>query len=121
MALAKTGLGAVVAVAASATGTITGTVVASNKQVYIRGLVIHNTAVTAKQTCEIHVVPNDGSGGAGTAAAANKIGKLTLEGSDTAFFEFPYPLTLTSTGDCIQVVNSSGSTVNVLPIGDVES
>ena len=121
MALTKAGLGAIVTVAASATQTITGTVVAGNKQRYIRGLLIFNTSTSANQTCEIHVVPNDGSGGAGAAAAANKIGRLTLSAADTAFFEFPYPLTLTSTGDCIQVVNGSGSTVNVLPIGDVEA
>ena len=121
MTLAKTGLGEIITVAASATGTISCTVVASNKQRNIRGLLIYNTSTTANQTCEIHVVPNDGSGSTGTAAAANKIGRLTLTESDTAFFEFPYPLTLTSTGDCIQVVNGSGSTVNVLPIGDVES
>jgi len=120
MALSNAGLGAIIAVAASATGTITGTVVASNKQVYIRGLLIHNTSTTTSQVCEIHVVPNSG-GSTGTAAAANKIGRLTLTASDTAFFEFPYPLTLTSTGDCIQVVNASGSTVNVLPVGDVEA
>jgi hypothetical protein len=120
MGLSKAGLGAIVTVAASATGTITGTVVASNKQRYIRGLLIFNTSTTAAQICEIHVVPNSG-GSAGTAAAANKIGRLTLTASDTAFFEFPYPLTLTSTGDSIQVVNGTGSTVNVLPIGDVES
>ena len=120
MALSNAGLGAIIAVAASATGTITGTVVASNKQVYIRGLLIFNTSTSATQDCEIHVVPNSG-GSTGTAAAANKIGRLTLSASDTAFFEFPYPLTLTSTGDCIQVVNASGSTVNVLPVGDVEA
>ncbi len=120
MALTKAGLGAIVTVAASTTETITGTVVASNKQVYIRGLLIFNTSTSATQVCEIHVVPND-TGSTGPAVASNKIGRLTLTASDTAFFEFPYPLTLTSTGDCIQVVNGSGSTVNVLPIGDVEA
>lgn len=121
MGLSKAGLGAIVTVAADTSANITGTVVASNKQRYIRGLLIFNTSSSTSQTCEIHVVPNDGSGGTGTAAFGNKIGKLTLTPADTAFFEFPYPLTLTSTGDCIQVVNDSGSTVNVLPIGDVES
>ena len=120
MALTKAGLGGIITVAASATETITGTVVASNKQVYIRGLLIFNTSTTASQDCEIHVVPNSG-GNVGGATAANKIGKLNLSNSDTAFFEFPYPLTLTATNDCIRVVNGSGSTVNVLPIGDVES
>ena len=120
MALTKNGLGAIVTVAASATQTITGTVVASNKQVYLRGLIIFNTSTSGNQVCEIHVVPNNG-GSTGTAAAANKIGRLTMTASDTAFFEFPYPLTLTATNDCIQVVNGTGSTVNVLPIGDVEA
>ena len=120
MALTKNGLGAIVTVAASATQTITGTVVASNKNVYIRGLLIYNTSTSATQVCEIHVVPNSG-GSVGSAAAANKIGRLSLSPSDTAFFEFPYPLTLTDTNDCIRVVNGSGSTVNVLPIGDVEA
>tara|TARA_R100000152_G_C6690528_1_gene122260 strand:+ start:34 stop:399 length:366 start_codon:yes stop_codon:yes gene_type:complete len=121
MGLSKAGLGEIVTVAASTSQNITGTIVASDKQRYIRGLLILNTSTSASQTCEIHVVPNNGSGGTGTATAANKIGRLTLSASDTAFFEFPYPLTLTSTGDCIQVVNGSGSTVNVLPIGDVEA
>tara|TARA_R100001082_G_scaffold108374_1_gene83530 strand:- start:1517 stop:1879 length:363 start_codon:yes stop_codon:yes gene_type:complete len=120
MALTKAGLGGVIECAVSDTTTITGTVVASNKQVYIRGLLIFNTSTAAAQICEIHVVPNDG-GSVGSAAAANKIGRLTLTASDTAFFEFPYPLTLTATNDCVRVVNGSGSTVNVLPIGDVES
>ena len=120
MTLAKNGLGAIVTVAASATGTITGTLVASNKNVYVRGLLIFNTSTSANQTCEIHVVPNSG-GSAGSVAAANKIGRLTLSASDTAFFEFPMPLTLTDTGDSVQVVNEAGSTVNVLPVGDVEA
>jgi len=120
MALAKNGLGAVVPVAASSTVTITGTTVADNKNVYVKGLLIYNTSDSTAQTCEIHVVPNSG-GSVGTAAAANKIGRLTLSGDDTAFFEFAMPLTLTSTGDSVVVVNDSGSTVNVLPVGDVES
>jgi hypothetical protein len=121
MALTKNGLTSTIStVAASATGEITGTKVVSNKNVYIKGLLIYNTSTSASQTCEIHVVPNSG-GSVGSAAAANKIGRLTLTSSDTAFFEFAYPLTLTSTNDCVMVVNGSGSTVNVLPVGDVEA
>lgn len=121
MALTKNGLGWVVTVAASATETITGTLVAGNKNVYVRGLLIYNTSTTDNQTCEIHVVPNNGSSQPGGATAANKIARMTLTASDTAFFEFPYPLTLKDTGDSVRVVNGSGSTVNVLPVGDVES
>ena len=118
MTLTKNGLGAIVEVPASNTRFIA--TVAGNKNVFIRGLLIHNTSTSTAQVCEIHVVPNSG-GSVGSKAAANKIARMTLSASDTAFFEFPYPLTLTATNDCIQVYNSSGSTVNVLPIGDVES
>lgn len=120
MALTKTGLGSIIECAVSDTTEITGTKVVSDKNVYIKGLLIFNTSTTDNQTCEIHVVPNN-SGSVGAAAAANKIGRLTLSPADTAFFEFPYPLTLTTTNDCILVVNTAGFTVNVLPIGDVES
>ena len=120
MALNNNGLGAIVPVAASGDTVITGTTVASNKNVFIRGLLIFNTSTTDNQTCEIHVVPNSG-GSVGSAAAANKIGRLTLTASDTAFFEFAYPLALTDTNDAILIVNASGSTVNVLPLGNVES
>ena len=120
MALTKDGLGFIVTVAASATATLDGTKVSSGKNVYVRGLLIYNTSTSATQTCEIHVVPNSG-GSVGSVAASNKIARMTLTASDTAFFEFPYPLTLKDTGDCIRVVNGSGSTVNVLPVGDVES
>ena len=120
MALTNNGLGAIIAVSASSTATITGTVVASNKNVHLKGLLIHNTSTSASQVCQIHVVPNNG-GSVGSVATANKIGRLTLTASDTAFFEFPYPLALTDTGDAILIQNSSGSTVNVLPLGNVES
>ena len=120
MALNNNGLGEIVPVAASGDTVITGTTVVNNKNVFIRGLLIHNTSVSDTQICEIHIVPNSG-GSAGSAAAANKIGRLTLTAADTAFFEFPYPVTLTDTGDCIRIVNGSGSTVNVLPVGDVET
>ena len=120
MALTNDGLGAIIAVSASSTGTITGTTVASNKNVHVKGLLLFNTSTSSDQICEIHVVPNSG-GSVGSVAAANKIGRLTLSAADTAFFEFPYPLALTDTGDSIRVVNGSGSTVNVLPLGNVES
>tara|TARA_R100000152_G_C6706341_1_gene134854 strand:- start:480 stop:842 length:363 start_codon:yes stop_codon:yes gene_type:complete len=120
MTLTKNGLGEIIAATASTATTITGTKVVSDKNIYIRGLLIHNTSTSTSQTCAIHVVKNSG-GNVGSATSSNRIGRLTLSASDTAFFEFPYPLTLIDTNDCIIVDNSSGSTVNVLPIGDVEA
>lgn len=119
MTLTKNGLGAIVVAGVSSTQNVV--VVAGDKNVYVRGLLLYNTSLTDDQTIEIHVVPNDGSGGVGAIAAGNKIGRLALSAMDTAFFEFPYPLTLTDTGDSIRVVNGAGSSVNVLPIGDKES
>ena len=120
MALNNDGLGAIISVAASADTVITGTSVTNNKNRFIRGLLIFNTSTSAAQTCSIHVVPAS-QGGNGSSSPSNKIARMALAPSDTAFFEFPYPLTLTNTGDCIRVVNDSGSTVNVLPVGDVET
>jgi len=120
MALNNDGLGAIISVAASADTVITGTSVTNNKNRFIRGLLIFNTSTSTDQSCAIHVVPAS-QGSNGSASVANKIARMTLSASDTAFFEFPYPLTLTSTGDCIRVVNDSGSIVNVLPVGDVET
>ena len=119
MALTKDGLGAIVECNATADTTIL-TVGAGGKNIYVRGLLIFNQSPTANQTCEIHVIPNN-SGSLGTKTDSNKIGRLTLTASDTAFFEFPYPLTLTTTNDSILISNMVGSKVNVLPIGDVES
>ena len=120
MALTNNGLGYVQAIAASTSANIAGTTVSSDKNVHVKGLLIHNTSTSATQVCEIHVVPNSG-GSVGTKAASNKIGRLTLTAADTAFFEFPYPVALKDTGDAIHVANSSGSTVNVLAVGNVES
>tara|TARA_Y100001951_G_C11226957_1_gene232273 strand:+ start:299 stop:658 length:360 start_codon:yes stop_codon:yes gene_type:complete len=119
MALAKTGLGAVVECNASADTPIIA-VGSDNKKIYVRGLLIFNQNEVLNQTCEIYVM-NDHSGSEQNKAASNKIGRLTLTAGDTAFFEFPYPLTLTTEHDRILIENESGAKVNVLPIGDKES
>ena len=120
MALTNNGLGYVQAIAANSSANISGATVSSDKNVHVKGLLIFNTSTTTDQVCEIHVVPNSG-GSIGTKATANKIGRLTLSASDTAFFEFPYPVALKDTNDSIHVSNDSGSTVNVLAVGNVES
>ena len=45
-----------------------------------------------------------------------------MSASDTAFIEFPYPITLTTNGDTIRVENDNASNaITVLPLGDKES
>ena len=120
MTLAKTGLGAVVECSG---GSNTDIVAVENegKNIYVRGLLIFNTKTTGTQVCEIHVM-NNHSGSEQNKTDSNKIGRLTLTPSDTAFFEFPYPLTLTTQHDRIVLSNALGNEeVNVLPIGDKES
>ena len=119
MTLTKDGLGAIVECNAAADTDII-TVGSDNKNIYVRGLLIFNQSTASNQTCEIHIIPNN-SGSVGAKADNNKIGRLTLTASDTAFFEFPYPLTLTTEHDRIVISNMVGAKVNVLPIGDVES
>lgn len=115
MALAKTGLGFPVSVSANSTGTIV--TVASSQKVYVRGLLIHNLDTVASTTFHVYVVANGGS-----PTTSNKIIRGAMSASDTAFIEFPYPITLTTNGDTIQVENDNASNaITVLPLGDKES
>ena len=119
MALAKTGLGGITAVSGNSTSAVY--TVSSSKTSYIRGLVLFNTSNTDQIIVGVHVVPNNG-GSVGTAAAANKLARLTLAVNDTYFLEFPYPITLTTDNDTIQVnVETASIACNVLVIGDKES
>ena len=114
MTLAKTGLGNVTSIAASANADVY--TAAGGKNAYISALLIHNTGTSSSQDVNIYFVPNGSS-----AATANEIGNMTLTAKDTAFFELAYPLTMTTNGDAINVANGSGNVTNVLVLGDVES
>jgi len=115
MTLAKTGLGTIVECGTSATTTIY--TVASSKTAYIRAILLHNTDGTDAQKADIHLVPNGGS-----KADANKIGSISLAAEDTAFFEVPFPIVLSTNGDTVQIHNNGSSdAINALVIGDKES
>jgi len=123
MALQKVGLGFPVVVENNTTGTVYQ--VASNIKSYIRGILIHNQAVTNPVTVDVHVVQNN-AGVVGSATASNRIAKLTLSPLDTYFFELPFPVVISATNDAILVRNNAASVdtsddLTVLVLGDKEA
>jgi len=118
MAFAKVGLGTVTRVALGTTSTVY--TVSSAKTAYIRSIIVHNIDTVNSSTVKIHIVPNSG-GSVGTASSINQLAQLSIQPTDTYFFELAYPITLASNNDTIQVHNSSTTdAVNVLILGDKE-
>lgn len=118
MTLAKVGLGTVTRVALGTTSPVL--TVGSAKTCYIRSIICHNIDTVNQTTIKIHIVPNSG-GSAGTASSINQLAQLSVQPTDTYFFELAYPITLSNTNDTIQVHNSSTTdAVNVLILGDKE-
>jgi len=119
MALQKVGLGTVTRVALGTTAPVL--TVGSAKTCYIRSIIIHNIDTTNSSTVKIHIVPVSG-GSPGTASSINQLAQLSIQPTDTYFFELAYPITLSSDNDTIRVYNSSTTdAVNVLILGDKEA
>ncbi len=119
MALAKVGLGTVTRVALGTTATVL--TVGSAKTCYIRSVILHNIDSVNSSTVKVHIVSNSG-GSVGTASSNNQVAQLSVQPTDTYFFELAYPITLSSNNDTIQVYNSSTTdAVNVLILGDKEA
>jgi len=119
MAFAKVGLGTVTRVALGTTATVY--TVSSAKTAYIRSIILHNIDTLSPSTVKIHIVPNSG-GSVGTASSINQLAQLSIQPTDTYFFELAYPITLASNNDTVQVYNSSSiEAVNVLILGDKEA
>ena len=118
MALQKVGLGTVTRVGIGSTAIVLA--VGSSKTCYIRSIICHNIDTINSSTIKIHIVPNSG-GSAGTASSINQLAQLSIQPTDTYFFELAYPITLASNNDTIQVHNgSSTNAINVLILGDKE-
>jgi len=119
MAFAKVGLGTVTRVALGTTVTVL--TVGSAKTCYVRSVILHNIDTVNSNTVKIHIVPNSG-GSVGTASSINQLAQLSIQPTDTYFFELAYPITLSRDNDTIQVYNSSTTgAVNVLILGDKEA
>ena len=119
MAFAKVGLGTITRVALGTTSTVY--TVGSAKTSYIRSVIVHNIDTVNSSTVKIHIVPNS-SGSPGTASSINQLAQLSVQPTDTYFFELAYPITLASDNDTVQVYNSSTTdAVNILILGDKEA
>ena len=118
MALAQGNLGNVIQIGAGASTAVV--TVGSAKTVYVRALEIHSLDTSNIANVQVHVVPNNG-GSTGTASSITRIARLGISTEDTYFFENAYPITLTSNGDSIIVLNESTTdSINVLVLGDKE-
>lgn len=138
MALAKVNLGFPVVISAGTTATVVQ--VAAGRTTYVRSVLIYNNsaaptvgvaASTLSAVAQIYMVPNSG-GVVGTATAAHRIVRVALTPDDTYLYDLQYPLTLSNTGDSIQVFNEgtfaytlSGiatytNSINVMVLGDRE-
>ena len=119
MALQKVGLGTVTRVALGTTATVL--TVGSAKTCYIRSVILHNIDSVNSSTISIHNVPASGAN-PGTASSINRLAQLSIQPTDTYFFELAYPITLANNNDTIQVYNSSTTdAINVLILGDKEA
>ncbi len=89
--------------------------------IYLKSLMIHNLDAVNTQNVKVHFVPNS-SGNVGIATSVTQFARLGIGTDDTFFLEPAYPITLTKTGDSIQVQNEGNTTnsINVVATGDIE-
>jgi hypothetical protein len=120
MALNRGNLGFTTQIGAGVTAAVY--TVGSAQTTYIKSILLHNLDTTTYQNIQIHVVENSG-GSAGTASSTTRVARIGISTDDTFFFEPAYPITLTATGDTLQVYNEgfpASNSVNVLVLGDKE-
>ena len=89
--------------------------------IYLKSLMIHNLDAANTQNVKVHFVPNS-SGNVGIATSVTQFARLGIGTDDTFFLEPAYPITLTKSGDSIQVQNEGSTTnsINVVATGDIE-
>ncbi len=90
----------------------------ASTKTFLRGFILYNSNTTT-ETVDIHVVPDSG-GSLGSAAASNRICRLTLATNETLIVEFPFPIVLIDTNDAIFGVTTTASKVTFIPLGDKE-
>lgn len=119
MALNRGNLGFTTQIGAGVTAAVY--TVGSAQTAYIKSVLITNLDNSGTQNVQVHVVQNSG-GSAGTASSTTRIARIGISTDDTFFFEPAYPITLTATGDTLQVYNEglASNSVNVLVLGDKE-
>ena len=119
MALNRGNLGFTTQIGAGVTSAVY--TVGSAQTAYIKSVLIHNLDEDKTQNVSIHVVQNSG-GSAGTASSITRVARIGVGTDDSFFFEPAYPITLSATGDSLQVYNEgiAANSINVLVLGDKE-
>ena len=116
MALSRGNLGPIqnVPVSGGAVGILT---VASNKNIYVKSIIVHGGAAGGIGTAQahIHVCPNGVS-----PSAATRMFLVNLAAEETVLIEPSYPIVLENTGDGLHCDAVYGS-LNILVNGDKES
>ena len=96
-------------------GTTVGIVtVADNKKVFIKSAILHNVSTSTTCRGQLYYVPNGGSVSDNT-----RLFDVEIEPQETVYIEPSYPITLTLTGDAINV-GATSAQVNVFVNGDKE-
>ena len=88
---------------------------ASNKNVYIKSIIVHNVSTSTTCRSQVYYVPNGGS-----ITGDTRLFNVALEPLETVYIEPNYPITLTTTGDKVSVGSSNGA-INVFMTGDKEA
>ena len=110
----------VVTVAAGSTSDVV--TCASNKNVYIKSVILHNVSAATTARGHLYYVPNGGS-----VTNTTRLFNVSIEPLKTVYIEPVYPITLTTTGDKISIGSTarygetSGPTLNVFMTGDKEA
>lgn len=87
---------------------------------FVGGITLHNTNTTS-EIVDIHVVPDSG-GSLGTAAAGNRIIRVTMVANSTISYEFPGDgLPLIDTNDSIQAKTTTAGVVTIMLSGPTDS
>jgi len=95
--------------------------VGSAQTAYIKSVLLHNLDTSGTQNVVVHVVQNSG-GSVGASGSTTQVARIGISTNDTFFFEPAYPITLSATGDSLQVYNEgfAANSINVLVLGDKE-
>jgi len=88
---------------------------ASNKNVYVKSIILHNVSGVTTTRGHVYYVPNGGA-----VADTTRLFNVSIEPLETVYIEPNYPITLTTTGDKVSVGTAS-TTLNVFMTGDKES
>jgi len=89
--------------------------VASDKNVYVKSVIVHNVSTATTARSHVYYVPNGGN-----VSDTTRLFDVSIEPQETIYIEPNYPITLTTTGDKISI-GSTLADLNVFITGDKEA